>query len=267
VPGPNSAAEPPAGKPTHGRFGFLRDPLSIFLVVVIVVALAAAGLIGGELVGRHIADGKVAKATECEVEDGVNVSFGAAPPFLWQHLTGHYTNISIRTAGNQIKDAQDMQADLKIADVRLRGGGQAAGTIGSLDAAVTWSAEGIKKTVRGMIPLFGNLVSDVRTHPDDGTVELTGAFGLGGTTVRPQVKNNTLSLEVVSLSGLAGLAGGLTKENVQAALDDFSKHLTSKYPLGIQPDSIDVTDSGVSAKLSAHDAAIPKMDNPCFADL
>jgi hypothetical protein len=268
APVPPAAEPAPTGKPKRSLFGFLRDPLSIFLVFVTAVALVVAGLIGAELYARHIADGKVAEATECEVEDGVTVSFGMSPPFLWQHVTGHYTNISIQTAGNRVKDAQEMQAELNIADVRLHDTGDSAGTIGALDATITWPSEGIKKTVQGMIPLFGNLVVDVTTHTNDGTVELKGAFGLGGVIVKPKVQNNALSLDVVSMSGLAGLAGALTKENSQAALNTFTKELTSKYPLGIHPDSVEVTDNGVIAKLSTRNAAIPpENQNPCFANL
>ncbi len=247
---------------------FLRDPLSIFLVVITVVALAVAGLIGAALYGRHVADEKVAETTECEVQDAVTVSFGASPPLLWQRATERYTNISIQTAGNRLKDALEMKADLRINDVRLHRGGDSRGTIGALDAVVTWPAEGIKKTIRGMIPLFGNLVQDVTTHSDDGTVELKGLFGLGGIVVKPIVQNEALSLEVVKVSGLAGLAGGVTKENAQAALNTFGQELTSKYPLGIHPDSIDVTDDGVMAKFSTRNAPIPShSQNPCFANL
>lgn len=247
---------------------FLRDPLSIFLVFITVVALTVAGLIGAELYGRHIADKKVAETTQCEIQDTVSVSFGASPPLLWQRVTDRYTNISIQTAGNRLKDAMEMQADLRVNDVRLPHRGDSTGTIGALDAFVTWPAEGIKKTVRGMIPLFGNLVQDVSTHSDDGTVELKGLFGLGGIVVKPIVQNQALSLEVVKVSGLAGLAGGVTKENAQAALNTFGQELTGRYPLGIHPDSLEVTDTGVAAKFSTRNAPIPSHDeNPCFGNL
>ena len=98
----------------------------------------------------------VAAATECVVKDDVTVSFGASP-FLLQHMTGNYGNISIETAGNQIRDAKGMKAQVNIDDVRLQSSGNSKGTIGALDATITWSADGIKQTVQDAIPLVGSL--------------------------------------------------------------------------------------------------------------
>ncbi|HET9874661.1 MAG TPA: DUF2993 domain-containing protein, partial [Mycobacterium sp.] len=275
---PNHPPAPPAGPPPTPQAGtvqagikqrstrFLRDPLALALVAITVVALALAGLIGAELYARHIADGKVAAATECVVHDQANVSFGVSPPFLWQHITGDYTNISIQTAGNQIKDAREMKADLSISDVRLHTNGDSAGSIGALDAVLTWPSAGIKETIQTMVPLLGNLVSDVSTNAGDGTVELRGAFGLASITVQPKVVNGGLSLQVQNLTGLGSLT--LPKETIQPVLDDFASQLTKKYPLGIHADSVQVTDSGVVAHFSTRNATIPShSQDPCFAHL
>jgi len=95
------------------------DPLSIVLVVVTVLALVFAGLLGGELYARNRADSVVAKVVACVVEDDATASFGVLPPFLLQHMSGHYTNIQIETAGNQVRDARGMKLILDINDVRL----------------------------------------------------------------------------------------------------------------------------------------------------
>ncbi len=256
----------PAEDNGHRSPSFLRDPLALTLVFVTVLALVLAGLIGTELVARHIADDKVAKATECVVDDQASVSFGISPPFLWQHITGNYTNISIQTAGHQIKDAKEMKADLSISNVRLHSSADSSGTIGSLDATLTWPSAGIKETIQDMVPLLGNLVSDVTTNPGDGTVELKGAFGLGDVTVKPEVVNGGLSLQVQSVTGLGSIR--LPKETIQPALDDFASMLTKKYPLGVHADSVQVTDSGVVARFSARDAVMPAhSQDPCFAGL
>lgn len=263
---PRAAPAQPATEPKGSRLGFLRDPLSLFLIFVTTLALVVAGLIGTELYARHRANEKVAKATECETEDGATVSFGVSPPFLWQHINGHYTNISIHTAGNRIKDAKEMTADLSISDVRLQSTADSSGSIGALDATLTWPSTGIRDTVHDMVPLLGKIVDDVTTHPDDGTVELVS--GLAGVIVRPTVQNHALSLELVKITGLAGIFGGLAKETIQPQLDDFTEKLTSKYPMGIHADSLEVTDTGVIAKFSTRNASIPAhSDNPCFADL
>ncbi|MFY9917163.1 MAG: DUF2993 domain-containing protein, partial [Mycobacterium sp.] len=239
-----------------------RDPLSIVLVVVIVVALIAAGLIAAELYARSRADDVVAAATECVVQDDVTVSFGASP-FLIQHMTGHYSNISIETAGNQIRDAKGMKAQINIDDVRLQSNGDSKGTIGALDATISWTAEGIKQTVQNAIPVLGSFITDVKTNPSDGTIELEAA--LGSITTKPTVADGGIALQMVNLNGLGFT---LPREMVQPALDTFSTTLTKGYPLGVKADDVTVSDTGVTAHFSTKNASIPSgNDDPCFAGL
>src|SRR5262249_20177680 len=145
---------PGDAKGRHFRVG---DPLSVLLIVVIVVALVAAGLLGAELYGRYRAHNAVIAATECVVQDHASVSFGANP-FLLQHITGHYGKISITTAGNQIRTAKGMKAYVSVDDVRLQSTASSKGTIGVLDATITWSSDGIKQTLQNSIPLFGSFL-------------------------------------------------------------------------------------------------------------
>jgi LmeA-like phospholipid-binding len=240
-----------------------RDPLSIVLIVVIVIALVAAGVLAGELYARSRADSIVAKATGCVVQDNATASFGTLPPFLMQHISGHYTNIHIETAGNQVRQAKGMKVNLVIKDVRLEDTGNANGSIGSLVANITWSSQGIKDTIQNAIPIIGSLVTGVTTNPSAGTIELQGA--LGNITAKPTVADNGISLQVTELSGLGF---SLPRETVQPALDAFTSQLTKNYPLGIHADSVQVTDSGVVSQFSTQNAAIPKgNEDPCFAGL
>jgi hypothetical protein len=266
---PGQVSPPPGGPaqkdspPPGGITRLFRDPLSIVLIVVIVVALIAAGLLGAELYARNRADDVVAAATECVVQDDVTVSFGASP-FLIQHMTGHYGNISIETAGNQIRDAKGMKAQVNIDDVRLHDNGNSKGTIGALNATITWKADGIKQTLQDSIPVVGSLISDVKTNPSDGTIELEAALGSSITT-KPTVQDGALALQVVNLSGLGFT---LPRETVQPALDAFSTQLTKNYPLGIHADDVQVTDTGVTAHFSTKNASIPAGNSdPCFAGL
>ena len=265
---PSQVAPPPPGTPQKdgsalGKIkNLFRDPLSIVLVVVIVVALIAAGLIGAELYARSRADDVVAAATECVVQDDVTVSFGASP-FLIQHMTGHYSNISIETAGNQIREAKGMKATINIDDVRLQTNGDSKGTIGALDATIGWTSAGIKQTIQNAIPFLGSLVTDVKTNPSDGTIDLEGA--LGSITAKPTVQDGGIALQMVNLSGLGFT---LPREMVQPALDTFSATLTKGYPLGIKADDVKVSDTGVSAHFSTRNASIPAGNtDPCFAGL
>src|SRR6478672_2406798 len=267
---------PPPGTPTSKGSGLsrvrLRNPLSIVLIAVIVIGLVAAGLLASELYLRHRAERVVAAATECVVQDKASVSFGATP-LLLQLATGHYRNISIHTAGNRIGHARGMKADVRIDDVRLDDDADAMGTVGALDAMITWSADGMRQSIQEQAaPLLRGLVTGVQTNPHDGTLKLQG--NLGSVTTKPQVTDGRVALQVVGVTGLGLL---LPSEMVQSALDAFTTHLTENYPLGIHADSVQITDDGVTAHYSSRDTSIPQgkkgnqgnNDNqdPCFANL
>lgn len=239
------------------------------LIAVIVIGLVVAGLLASELYARHRAESVVAAATECVVHDKASVSFGATP-LLLQLATGHYRNISIHTAGNRIGDTRGMKADVWIDDVRLHG--DAVGTVGALDAMITWSVDGMKQSIQDAITPLRGLVTGVQTNPDDGTIKLQG--NLGSVTTKPQVTGGRMALQVVDVSGLGLL---LPTEIVQSALDAFTTQLTDGYPLDIHADSVQITDDGVTAHYSTRDTSIPQgnkgnhgnKDNQdtCFAGL
>jgi hypothetical protein len=253
IPAYHPAPEP-VGEPER------RDPLSALLIGVIVLALVLAGLLGGELFARHKADSIVASAVGCVVRDDASVSFGLRP-FLIQHLTHSYRDIVVETAGNQIREAKGMRLRLHLDDVRINPTADSAGTLGSLDADVTWSADGIRQTVQGIIPFVGGLVSDVHTDPAAGTMQLQGP--LGSVVVQPQVVDDNLALTVV---GVTGLGFTLPRESVQPALDAFTSTLITNLPMGIHADSVRVTDTGIELKYVTRDATIPNgRQDPCFA--
>jgi LmeA-like phospholipid-binding len=269
---------PPPGTPTSKGSGLsrhrLRNPLSIILIAVIVIGLVAAGLLAGELYARHRAESVVAAATECVVQDNASVSFGATP-LLLQLATGHYRNISIRTAGNRIGNARGMKADVRIDDVRLDGDADAMGTVGALDAIITWSIDGIRQSIQEAISPLRGLVTGVQANSDDGTIKLQG--NLGSVTTKPQVTDGRVALQVVDVTGLGLL---LPSEMVQSALDAFTTHLTENLPLDIHADSVQVADDVVTAHYSARNTPIQQSNqgnqgdhgdkntqDPCFAKL
>ncbi|WKG04444.1 DUF2993 domain-containing protein [Mycolicibacterium sp. HK-90] len=243
----------------------LSDPLSVVLVVVIVLALVVAGVLGGELYARNRADQIVAATVECIVGDGAKATFDPLPPFLMQHMSGHYTNINVETAGNQIREAKGMQVKLGIEDVRIQETADSSGTVGSLVADINWSTDGIRQTVADMVtlPFIGSAISDVRTNPSNGTIELKSL--LGTITAKPTVVNKGISLQIVDLNAI-GLSW--PRETLQPILDKFTAQITEDYPMGIHADSVQVTDSGVVAKFSTTNAKMPKpADDPCFDKL
>jgi LmeA-like phospholipid-binding len=251
--------------PVKRKRRFLRDPLSILLVCIIVFSLVIAGLIGAELYARHVANSKVAQAVACEVKDQATASFGVTPLMLWQLATKRFTNISVQTAGNQIRDANGMKITININDVRLNSTANSKGTIGSLDATITWTTDGIKQSVQNAIPVLGPFVTNsVTSHPADGTIEMKGM--LDNITAKPVVSGNGLELQIVSFNALGFT---MPKESVQSTLDDFTSNLTKNYPLGIHADSVQVTDTGVTSHFSTQNASIPtgNDNDPCFANL
>lgn len=298
---PSEPGEP--DEPTSGRLRrFLRDPLSIVLVVVIVLALSAAGLIGGELYARHRGNEIVTEATKCIIKDDATASFGGATPFLWQVVTKNFGNLTIDTAGNQILDVKGMKAQVVINDIRLQDSGDSKGTIGALDATITWSSDGIKQTVQsrigdlgatldgviqqylGQIPFLSNIlggtlaggflaksitIKDVKTDPAAGRVLVSygagGSLVSGSLSVTPVVDNQELSLQVNDV-----MLGGqpVPHELLEDPLKVFTQSLTDNLPLGIKAKSVQVTDTGVIAAYGTQNATIPTgPENPCFANV
>jgi LmeA-like phospholipid-binding len=240
---------------------------AVLLILAIVVLLVLATAIGAELYTRHLASSKVAQAVQCEVQDSANVSFAGMPPVLWQYLSSHYSDISVQTAGNQVRSAKGMKVSLDIRDINLNKTNNSAGTIGSLNGTVTWSTDGIKQSIQNAIPVLGKFVSgEVTTNPSDGTVSLKGM--LDSATVKPQIVNNGLSLQVVSLTALGS---NMSTATVQKNLDDLTSKATQNYPLGIHADSVKVTSSGVEGTFSTSNATIPaggsSSQDPCFANM
>ena len=247
----NSGAYAAQPMSTGGKPRRLRRPLSIVLVIACVLAVGVAALLGGELYMRHRANSVVAEIAECEVNDQASVSFGARP-LLLQAIAGSYSGISIQTAGNQIRQAKGMKVDLHIDDLRVQKTSNSRGTIGSLDAAITWSSNGIKQSLQESVPLFGAMVRRVTTDPTNGTIELQAS--LGSITARPRIADGALALEIVDVTWMGS---ALPREATQPTLDAFTSQ-AKKLPMGIHPDSVEVTSSGLASHWSTRSATIPR---------
>ncbi len=238
-----------------------RNKQSIVLIAVIVVAVLVGGLAAAELYARHRAGTVLSGITDCLVEDTADVSYSVTPPFLWQYLTDHYSDISVITTGDRVQEAKGMTADVTLSDIDLQPTADAKGTIGSVSATLDWTAEGIKQTVAENLPVVGDLVTDVRTDAAAGTLIMDAT---GGTTItaRPEVNAGNLELNVVDVTGPFG------RDAVQTALSELTTTLNDNYPLGIKADSVAVTSTGVNGRFSSTDAAIPTGESDsCFEAL
>ena len=250
---------PPGPQPPEPPTG--RNRQTVVLTAIIVVAALLGGLAGAELYARNRADSVLSAITDCLVEDTADVSFAVNPPFLWQYLTDRYADISVITTGDRVQEARGMTADVTLSDITLQESAEAKGTIGSITATLSWTADGIRQTVADNLPVVGDLVTSVSTDAAAGTLVMSAT---GGTsiTAEPQVRDGNLELDVLDVTGPFG------RDAVQTALDNLTTTLNDNYPLGIKADSVEVTDGGVIGTFSSTDAAIPTGDSDaCFADL
>jgi hypothetical protein len=214
---------------------------------------------------RHQATNKVAAAAACESQDKATAHFGVAPLVLWQIATKHFTNISVETAGNQFRNAIGMKLQVNIQHVQLQDTANSKGSIGSIDATVTWTSDGIKQSIQNKLSSLAKFVtSTVTTHPSDGTVELKGT--LDDIVAKPVISGGGIQLQIITFNALGFK---LPKESVQSTLDNYTSDATKNLPLGIHADSVQVTNTGVVVHLSSQNATIPAggTPDPCFANL
>ncbi|MFL0177384.1 DUF2993 domain-containing protein [Mycobacterium sp. SMC-13] len=248
-PAPAYAA-PPAAPRTRSR----RRKAVIAVGGTILVA--AAGLIGAEVLVRNHAESVVADTVKCATGDTSTVSFATMPPILWQAASGTYKSIRIQTSGNRIRGMRGMPVVIDLHDVRPAVNGS-AGSVGSAEATLTWSLDGIKETLRAAVPVAGKLLTDVTASPTDGTITL-GNF-LASVTVKPKTLNGTIALDVVRTEG----PGRAAVETLQPALDAYMAKQT--LPLGLHVDQLSVTDQGVNAHLTSANASLPSdSEKACY---
>jgi LmeA-like phospholipid-binding len=266
--GPPAAqvAGPPDEAATPKKKRGLRNPLSIVLILTLVLALLAAGVIGAELFVRNRATSKVAEAFACEFQDKATAQFGVTPLVLWQVITKHFTNLSVDTAGNQIKNAKGAKIELRINDVRITNSPDSKGTIGSINATFTWPTQGIKDSIASKLQGLAKFVTNtVTAHPNDGTIELKGM--LDNMVVKPGLSGGGIELKIQSFNALGF---SLPKESAQSQLDKYTSDATKNLPLGIHADSVQVTADSLVAHFSTQNATIPTggtNKDSCFANL
>ncbi len=236
----------------NGRLQSLKTPTSIVLIVVTTVSLVCAALLAGELYARYRAVSLIRALVYCTVADDATVSIDTVPPLLVQAITGHYADISIATAGRQIRNAKGMKVAVDIQDVVVNGSGGSAGTVGSLSATIAWTDDGIKRTAQEQIPMLGGFVSNVTSDPSAGTIALQGP--LGGLAAKPLVVDGALSLQIQSIKSL-GITMG--RDGLQQAWDKLASNMKSRFPMGLHVDKLSVSRDGVIVSFSAHDISMP----------
>jgi LmeA-like phospholipid-binding len=253
----------------------LRDPLSILLIVGVAFALVAAGLLGAELYARHAARDILRSAAACEIKNDqeqtennlkhVSVSFSSTPPVLWQYIAKHYTSIRVTTDGDHIGSVKGLKADILVNDIRLDGDANKEGTIGSIDAAIAWTSDGILQTIKDQLGIADFLVTGVKTDPGSGKVTLEGMLG-SSVVVEPKLENGNIRL-VIPDNGIQLVGFSLPKDSAQQQLDDAVKDLNDNA-LKVRAVSVQVTNDGAQMNLSAKNSDIPTGGgDTCFSNL
>nr|WP_172689790.1 DUF2993 domain-containing protein [Mycolicibacterium sp. CBMA 213] len=241
-------APPPPPAPAYAA-PRKRPRRKVFIALGGTILVGVAGLIGAEVLVRNHAETVVADTVKCATGDTSTVSFATMPPILWQAADGTYKSIRIQTSGNRIRGMRGMPVVIDLHDVRPAANGS-AGSVGSAEASLAWSLDGIKETLQAAVPVVGKLLTDVTASPSDGTIKL-GNF-LASVTVKPKtLPNGAIALDVVRTAG-PGLAA---VETLQPALDAYMAKQT--LPLGLHVDQLSVTDQGVNAHLTSANVGLP----------
>ena len=102
------------------------------------------------------------------------------------------------------------------------------GTVGALDAMITWSADGMKQSIQDAITPLRGLVTGVQANPDDGTIKLQG--NLGSVTTKPQVTDGRMALQVVDLTGLGLLLPTEIVVGARRVHHPSHRELSARYP-------------------------------------
>jgi LmeA-like phospholipid-binding len=272
---PTGAPHEPWVRPTAGRTKS-RGPLSIMLGIVTIFALVAAGLLGAEMYARETAIDKIRAAVACEIEDSedtVSVSFSTSPPVLWQYVNDKYTGFTVTTHGH-IRSAQGMTADIVVDDIDLNGDANKKGTVGAINATITWTTDGIRQSLNRAVKaaidehlkgsIFGFLknrlspefVTGVKTDPSAGTITVEGILN-SSISVKPETTaDGGIRLVIQPDSFKLGGEWNLPQENLQKKLDEMTGKLTDNE-LNIRVDSLEVLNDSVVGKFSAKNVDIP----------
>lgn len=259
------------------------------LILLVVVAVLAAALIGGELYVRKNANDAIKAATACETEDSadtVSVSFSNSPPVLWQYVTDKYPKITVSTNGTHIRSAQGMTIDVVVDDVNVNGDSSKSGTIGAVNATITWTTDGILQSIRDAIkdaiPTWAtsfvpvdSIITAVKTDPAAGTVTVEGAAD-SKIVVKPEVIQQPTKefpdggLRLTIQPDGFKIPGGFDfpRETLQSTLDEKTKGITDNK-LNIKPvPPVEISNDAVKLHFSSQNAAIPlEGSDPCFANL
>lgn len=215
------------------------------IAVITAAVLVAAALIGGEAYARHRIASCISSQFEKEMGSQINVGFGAKP-LLVTWIDGKVSRMDVDSEGAEFGPAVDMQVHAQFHDIQMPEGSNSGSTIGSSNADVSWSNEGMAQTLQA-------LVSEVRSDPDSGKLTMAVLGGLGELQITPQIVDGKVQLEV----GQAQFLGIGVPEDLAEGVVNLMTESMQVYPLGLEPTELRVTDNGVEIDLKGGQAELP----------
>lgn len=219
------------------------------MIAVLVVLVLVAALLGGELYFRQQIKSCLAGQLESELGSEVEVGLGYKP-ILLSLIDKQVSSVTLDSSDARFGPAVDMTVHAEVEDVDLEQSADSNGTIGSSNADIAWSTDGIAATLQSQG--IGALVSGVTSDAAAGTLKFA-VGGLAELTVKPTVVGDRVDVQTVDASVLGfGIPTDLVDSIVGVLTDSLQQ-----YPLGMTPTSLTVTDSGIELTLEGGEYVIP----------
>ncbi|WP_191989040.1 DUF2993 domain-containing protein [Mycobacteroides salmoniphilum] len=215
---------------------------------------------GAEWFVRYSATSQILDKVECVTGDTADISFGSKS-MLWQYMTGTIDRISIRTTGNRVRAARQLNIEATLTGIST----EAPPTARGIEATLTWPTAGITSTIEENLGSLGSRIS-VTTDSTAGQFTVKIGTPLGDIPIKatPKIANGKVGVEITNIPASIPIPG-LSASTIQAALDKVADRLTGEYPLGLKADSVQILADGARAHLSSSGTvAIAGADSTCY---
>ncbi|WP_432421020.1 LmeA family phospholipid-binding protein [Nocardia cyriacigeorgica] len=215
-------------------------------VLVVALVLATIGIASAELYLRNRIEGCLATDLRDDLGSSVDVDLGPRPVVL-SLIDRRLPELTVDSDDAQFGPAVGMTVHATLRQVSMGEGGGSA-SVGGSEARVDWDVDAIGRTLHG-------LAGDVRTSAVDGTVDVTGVVGVVSVRLRPYVEGGIVRVEIVSSRGVS--------PQLAAEIADLLSRSLGGYPLGLRPESVTVTDSGIGVELRGGSSELPGRGDTC----
>ncbi|MFB8005375.1 LmeA family phospholipid-binding protein [Nocardia sp. NPDC056000] len=249
---PPPGTPPPTANNTGGEGGSprkSRKKRTLLIVGLVAALIVVGGLAGGEAYARRTVENCISSQFEAQMGSKIDVSFGAKPMLLTM-FDNKVGKVTVDSDDTKFGPAVGMVVHATFHDIEVQDQGRAGGTIGSSEAEVDWSNDGIVKTL-------GGLVSGATSDPSAGTLSFNVLGGLAQLQVKPKIVGDKVEVETMSAS-LLGF--GLPTDLVSGIVELMTESLQT-YPMGLQPTKVEVTSTGIHVSLKGGKTTLEATDS------